>query len=53
MTDQQRALAALPAELQADIELVCQVAEALPVHNGAAIDAAAALVVAHRDRQAR
>lgn len=50
MTDQQRALAALPAELQADVELAGLVAEALPVSNGAAIDAAAALVVAYRAR---
>lgn len=51
-TDQRLALSRLPDALRADAELTALVAQALGVNAGHGLAAAAALVIAHREREA-
>ena len=51
-TDQRVALSRLPDALRADAELTALVAQALGVNAGHGLAAAAALVIAHREREA-
>lgn len=52
LTDQQAAAARLPDALRADAELTALVAQTLGTTSGTGLAAAAALVVAHRNREA-